>query len=139
LNSAGGTYALTNEDSYNCVRPETSYKCVYQDRGASGGDRIYYNTSTLDKVSQGAYRYQAQDTGASPAGGWMLTYAVMQVKATGARFLFTSTHLDPTNPDVKMAQWHELIAKVNELKGSLPVVSVGDFNTQKNDVRAQEM
>jgi endonuclease/exonuclease/phosphatase family metal-dependent hydrolase len=139
LNSAGGTYALTNEDSYNCVRPETSYKCVYQDRGASGGDRIYYNTSTLDKVSQGAYRYQAQDAGASPAGGWMLTYAVMQVKATGARFLFTSTHLDPTNPDVKMAQWHELIAKVNELKGSLPVVSVGDFNTQKNDVRAQEM
>ena len=139
LNSGGGTYALTNEDSYNCVRPETSYKCVYQDRGASGGDRIYYNTSTLAMVSQGSYRYQAQDAGAMPWGGWELTYAVMRVKATGARFLFTNTHLDPTNQDVKIAQWHELIDKVNEIKGSLPVINVGDYNTQKFDVRIQPM
>jgi hypothetical protein len=38
-----------------------------------------------------------------------------------------------------MAQWHELIKKVNELKGSLPVIDVGDYNTQKFDVRTAEM
>lgn len=128
LNSAGGTYALTNEYSYNCVNPKSSYKCVYQDRGASGGDRIYYNTETLDLVSQGAYQYHASST-----HKYSFTYAVLKVKATGAKFFFASTHLDPPDRYVRMAQWKELIAKINDLHGSLPVVTVGDFNTQKFD------
>src|SRR3954465_13928197 len=32
-----------------------------------------------------------------------------------------------------MAQWKELIAKVDQLKGQLARVTVGDFNTQKFD------
>jgi endonuclease/exonuclease/phosphatase family metal-dependent hydrolase len=128
LNSAGGTYALTNENSYNCVNPKTSYNCVYQDRGASGGDRIYYNTDTLDLVSQGAYQYRAYST-----KRYSFAYAVLQVKATGNRFFFVSTHLDPPDRSVRMAQWQELIAKINDLHGSLPVITVGDFNTQKFD------
>lgn len=133
LNKAGGTYALTNESSYNCVNPRSSYKCVYQYRGASGGDRILYNTATLDLVSQGAYQYKAQNP-TTPTVQYALAYAVLRVKATGAKFLFTSTHLDPPDRSVRLAQWKELITKVNELKGSLPVVNVGDFNTQKFDV-----
>src|SRR3954453_8637277 len=128
LNSAGGSYALTNAYSYNCVNPKTSYKCVYRDRGASGGDRIYYNTSTLDLVSQGAYQYRAASTMRHSLG-----YAVLRVKATGKKFFFVNTHLDPPDRYVRMAQWKELIAKVNALHGSLPVITVGDFNTQKFD------
>jgi len=32
-----------------------------------------------------------------------------------------------------MAQWKELIAKVDQLKGQLARVTVGDFNTRKFD------
>jgi endonuclease/exonuclease/phosphatase family metal-dependent hydrolase len=138
LNKAGGTYALTNENSFNCVNPKTSYKCVYQYRGASGGDRILYNTSTLELVSQGAYTYQHQNT-TTPTVQYALAYAVLRVKATGAKFLFTTTHLDPPDRGIRVAQWHELIDKVNELKGSLPVINVGDYNTQKFDVITQTM
>src|SRR3954447_13347529 len=138
LNSAGGTYALTNENSYNCVNPTTSYKCVYKDQGASGGDRILYNTSTLELVSQGSYQYQHQNP-TTPTVTYALAYAVLRVKSTGAKFLFTTTHLDPPDRTVRVAQWHELIDKVNELKGSLPVINVGDYNTQKFDVICQEM
>jgi endonuclease/exonuclease/phosphatase family metal-dependent hydrolase len=131
LNAAGGHFAVTNETPYNCLNPTTTYKCVPKYRGASGGDRIYYNTTTLDLVSQGSYKYQHQNQ-VVPVNYW-LVYAVFQVKKTGARFLFTNTHLDPPSPEVRLAQWRELMAKVDELKKGLPVVSVGDFNTQKMD------
>jgi endonuclease/exonuclease/phosphatase family metal-dependent hydrolase len=132
LNQAGGSFALTNESSYNCVNPTTSYKCTYAYRGASGGDRIYFDTTKLTMLSQGSYAYPTQNR-TTPSVTYALAYAYFSVKATGARFLFTSTHLDPPDPTVRVAQWHELIAEVNRLKGSLPVVNVGDYNTQKFD------
>ncbi|HYO41250.1 MAG TPA: fibronectin type III domain-containing protein [Nocardioidaceae bacterium] len=128
LNKAGGSYAVANETPYNCVNPGSSYNCVYKYRGASGGNRIYYNTETVDLVSEGSYEYRAQSKIKYP-----LSYAVLQVKKTGDRFFFASVHLEPADRQVRIAQWHELIAKVNALKGSLPVVVVGDFNTQKMD------
>ncbi len=138
LNEAGGTFALTNESSYNCVNPQTSYKCAYAYRGASGGDRIFYDTTKLTMLSQGAYAYPTQNR-TTPSVTYSLAYAYFSVNATGARFLFTSTHLDPPDRTVRVAQWHELIAEVNRLKGSLPVVNVGDYNTQKFDVIDQTM
>lgn len=130
LVAAGGAYAVTNETPYNCVNPVSSYNCSYQYRGASGGDRIYYNTATLSMVSQGAYAYQAQNPD-TPTVTYHLPYAVFQVKKTGDRFLFASTHLDPPNKTVRLAQWKELMDKIDDLRGSLPVVVVGDFNMQK--------
>jgi endonuclease/exonuclease/phosphatase family metal-dependent hydrolase len=138
LNSAGGSFALTNETSYNCVNPKTSRGCTYQYRGASGGDRIYYDTTKLTMLSAGSYTYPTQNP-ATPAVTYALAYAYFSVKATGARFMFTSTHLDPPSRTVRVAQWHELIAEVNQLKGSLPVVNVGDYNTQKMDEIAGTM
>jgi endonuclease/exonuclease/phosphatase family metal-dependent hydrolase len=130
LVEAGGTYAVTNETPYNCVNPVTSYNCTYQYRGASGGDRIYYNTATLSVVSRGAYAYKTQNPD-TPTVTYHLPYAVFRVKSTGDRFLFASTHLDPPNKTVRLAQWHELMDKIDALKGNLPVVVVGDFNMQK--------
>jgi endonuclease/exonuclease/phosphatase family metal-dependent hydrolase len=129
LNSAGGNYRLTNQRAYNCVNSKTSYKCVHKRRRASNSDRILYNANTVEMVSQGAYKYKAQPTGKNPR---YLAWAVLKMKATGSEFLFTTTHLDPLNVTTRKAEWRELIAKVNKLKGSRPVISVGDFNTQKN-------
>jgi endonuclease/exonuclease/phosphatase family metal-dependent hydrolase len=138
LDQAGGGYALTNENSYNCVNPATSFRCAYEYRGASGGDRIYYDTSRLTLLSQGSYAYPTQNP-TTPTVTYALAYAFFSVRSTGARFLFTSTHLDPPDRTVRVAQWHELIAEVNRLKGSLPVINVGDYNTQKFDVITQAM
>jgi endonuclease/exonuclease/phosphatase family metal-dependent hydrolase len=135
LNKAGGSYALTNEYAYNCVRPETSYNCVYQDRGASGNSRIYYNTQTLELVSQGSYAFQASYQNHKDFMAW----AVMRMKATGTEFLFVTTHLCPPDRTVRVQQWNELIDEINLIKGTMPVVVTGDFNVQKFDTIAQTM
>lgn len=128
LNSGGGWYALTNSKSYNCKKARTQYNCKKVDRGASHSDRIYYNKRTISLVSQGAMQYKAQRSGTSPAHlGW----AVLQSLATGSQFLFVTTHLEPKDEGIRAAQWQELIAKVNSIKGALPVVVTGDFNTHK--------
>ena len=35
LNKAGGHFALANANAYNCVNPDTTYKCHVKSRGAS--------------------------------------------------------------------------------------------------------
>ena len=136
LNAAGGHYALTSPYSYNCYRPFSSRKCHYKYRAASGDDRILYNTSTMKLVYKGSYRYRHQVRNSTAR--WM-TWAVLRVRATGKTFLFTSTHLDPYSKSVRVAQWHELIRKVNHLKGSRPVIAVGDYNTSKFSTWARTM
>jgi len=130
LNKRGGSYALTNEWANNCVRAFTSSSCEYQYRGASGDNRILYNTETVRMVSEGSYQFASQVTG----GKRSMAYAVLEMKATGARFLFTDTHLEVAGSTIREQQWGELIAKVKELRGSLPVINVGDYNVQKFDV-----
>ena len=139
LRGAGGNYVLTNEASYNCVNSKSSYKCVHRYRGASGGDKIYYNASTLSMISQGSYTYAHQNPATRATVQYAMAYATLRVRATGKRFLFVTTHLDPPNRTVRVQQWNELITKVNSLKRGLPVVVVGDFNTQKFDVITKTM
>jgi endonuclease/exonuclease/phosphatase family metal-dependent hydrolase len=137
LVEAGGHYRLTNHNSYNCANARSTYHCRPRYRGASGGDRILYNTSTLRLVRQGSYKYHAGRSGSSNRE--FMAWAILQSRATGRKFLFTGTHLSPNDRTVRVKQWNELIAKINRLKGSLPVVAVGDFNTQKFDNIAKKM
>jgi endonuclease/exonuclease/phosphatase family metal-dependent hydrolase len=137
LTEAGGHYRLTNHNSYNCRNPRSSYHCQAHYRGASGGDRILYKTSTLALVRAGSYRYHAGASGSNNRE--YLAWAVFRIKANGRQFLFTGTHLSPTSRSVRLKQWKELIGKINQLRGSLPVVAVGDFNTQKFDSIAKTM
>ena len=53
------------------------------------------------------------------------------VKATGKSFFFSTTHLDPYSVPARLSRWNEIISMTTALKGSLPVVSTGDFNTSK--------
>ncbi len=128
LAAADGYYALTNAKSYNCKKARTAYKCKPKYRGSSHSDRIFYNKRTLSLVSQGAMKYKAQKSKTSPAHmGW----AVLSSLATGSQFLFVTTHLEPKVESIRGAQWDELITKVNSIRGNLPVVVTGDFNTHK--------
>ena len=128
LNHDGGHWAVTNQSPYNCVRANSSQRCDYQYRGASGDNRIVYNTDTMLLVRQGSYLYQSQTPGKNPR---YLAWAVLQSRASGQQFLFTDTHLDPYTVSVRAAEWSEMVAQINSLKGSLPVISVGDLNTSK--------
>jgi endonuclease/exonuclease/phosphatase family metal-dependent hydrolase len=136
LNRAGGAYRLANQKSYNCVNATTSYKCHHKYRGASNSDRILYNTQTVQLVHQGSVKYKAQSPRSTNPR--YLAWAVLRMRATGSEFLFTTTHLDPTDLSTRKAEWRELITKVKQLKGSRPVISVGDFNTQKNNTWAKQ-
>jgi len=128
MNAAGGSYAVTAPYPYNSRNGWSNHKCVFKNRAASAGDRIIYNTETLGLLAKGAYKYPKQDP---RIGVGMLAWAKLRWRATGQDFLFVTTHLDPTNRTVREAQWSSLISKVNSIKGSLPVVVTGDFNTQK--------
>jgi exonuclease III len=58
---------------------------------------------------------------------------LFETKATGARFLFFSTHLTTGDAGVRRAQWWEMITRINQLRNTydVPVIAVGDFNTHK--------
>ena len=128
LNVAGGHYALTNEHAYNCVKPASTYKCVYRNQGASQDNRILYNTATVTMLSQGSVKYRTQTAGKNAR---YFEWAKFKVKATGKRFFFSNTHLDPYSAATRRGEWDEVIANTNRLHGSLPVISVGDYNTSK--------
>lgn len=136
LNRAGGRYALTSNAAANCLNPVSTYRCRYRNRGASGSERILYNTRTTTLVRRGFVKYAHQSASHRGMG---LAWAVLRSRANGHRFLFTSTHLDPPNRSVRVAQWRQLISAVKRLRRGLPVVSVGDFNTQKFDPMTRTM
>ncbi len=130
LSAKGGHYALTNTYAYNCVNSWSSANCVYQYRGASQDNRIFYNTDTVTLVKQGSVKFRAQTAGKNTR---YLAWAVFRMKATGKQFFFSNTHLDPYTVSVRKAQWDEVIANTKRLAGTLPVVAVGDYNTSKWD------
>jgi endonuclease/exonuclease/phosphatase family metal-dependent hydrolase len=128
LNRAGGAYQVSSVYPYNCYKPFSSRNCHYRNRAASGDNRILYNTRTMLLLSKGAYKYPHQVKNSTAR---YLAWAVFQVKGTGQQMLFTTTHLDPYSKSVRIAQWRDMIARVNALKGSRPVVVTGDLNTTK--------
>jgi endonuclease/exonuclease/phosphatase family metal-dependent hydrolase len=130
LNHRGGHYALTSRFAYNCVNPDTSRNCRHRNRAASRDNRILYNVQTLQLLYRGAVRYHFQTRGTNPR---FLAWAIFRSRSTGKRFFFADTHLDPYNVQIRTAQWRGVIRNVNRLKGSLPVVVVGDFNSSKFD------
>lgn len=129
LNANGAHYALTNTAAANCVREWTSYNCDYQYQGASRDMRIIYNQDTLRMLSQGSYEYKAQSGYANDSR--FLAYATFEVKATGQQFFFGTTHLATKSGSLQKDQTQELIAKVDQLHGTLPVIVTGDFQRSK--------
>ena len=136
LNRAGGHYALANAAGYNCVNPDTKYNCRYRARGATQSERILYDTRKVTMLYANGMQYSRQGAGHT---GLYLAWAWFRSNTNGHKFLFTTTHLDPAHPDIRRAQWKQAIAKVKSIRGGYPVVSVGDYNTQKYDPMTKEM
>jgi endonuclease/exonuclease/phosphatase family metal-dependent hydrolase len=130
LRTAGGNWKITNDNPYNCYKAWSSQNCKYTYRAASQDNRILYNADTVAMVSNGSYLYPHQVAGKNAR---YLAWAKFRVLATGDRFLFTTTHLDPYSDTVRAQQWRDMIGKVNAVKGALPVIATGDFNTSKWD------
>ncbi len=128
LNRAGGAYQVSSVYPYNCVKAWTSRSCHYRNRAASGDNRILYNTRTMLLLHKGAYKYPHQVRNSTAR---YLGWAVFRVRATGHEVLVVTTHLDPYSKSVRVAQWHDLIRKVNALRHGRPVVVTGDFNSTK--------
>jgi endonuclease/exonuclease/phosphatase family metal-dependent hydrolase len=136
LNKAGGHYALTAAAGFNCVNSLTAYHCKKMDRDASNADRILYNTQKLTMVGHNSMAYSHRTArNAHP----FLTWARFRVRSNGHEFRLFDTHLDPRNRAVRKAQWQQMIKQINHLKRGRPVISVGDFNTQKFDPMAASM
>lgn len=129
LNAAGGSFRLTSPYAFNCLKPSTQFRCETRNRGASHAERILYNTRTVALVSRGGLKYRAQTGSTSPN---YLAWAVLRTISSGQEFLFTTTHLAPKDEGVRAAQWAQMIAFINKIKGSRPVISTGDFNTHKH-------
>jgi endonuclease/exonuclease/phosphatase family metal-dependent hydrolase len=134
LNRSGGHYAVTNRYAYNCLRATSSQHCRYRKRGAAQDNRILYNTRTVSLVHQGSVRYRHRTPGKNPR---FMAWAVLRSKATGKRFLFTDTHLDPYRVSARKGEWSEMMTWISRHKRSLPVIAVGDFNTSKFDTWAR--
>ena len=61
------------------------------------------------------------------------TWAVFRDKKTGARFLYTNTHLDHKSDSARQHQMEVIKSKMVELRstyGSMPMMLTGDFNVQ---------
>lgn len=136
LNERGGNYALANSWSYNCQRSTSSKNCTYVDRGSALSNRILYDTDTLSLVSQGSLKYTAQSAGKYDR---YLEWAVLKTRSTGREFLFTNTHLDPYSTTNRAAQWKQAVDKTVQLRGTRPVVAVGDYNSTKYSAWSQKM
>lgn len=64
-------------------------------------------------------------------------YAAVDAIVDGVRYRFVNTHLESFNQDVRVAQTHELIKRLSE--ETLPIILLGDFNTQAPNGMAYEI
>ena len=127
----GGDYAAANSKGYNCVRSHTPSKCDYKDQGASQGTRIIYNSSTVKLLDEGSRKL----TSAAGAGDRYVVWARFQQRNSGEKFLFVNTHLEHRKGssyyELRKTQTKQVLATVAQHRGSLPVILVGDWNSDK--------
>ena len=130
LRSGGTPYEITNPYRNNCVNSETPSGCRYQDRGASKGTRVFFNTDTVKLISQGSKKLP-QCSGCNER---YVSWAVMEKKSSGQRFFFADTHIEYGSSyySLRKAQTEAMMAEVDKRwPGGLPAFVVGDFNSTR--------
>ncbi|MFT4294800.1 MAG: endonuclease/exonuclease/phosphatase family protein [Micropruina sp.] len=131
LSTLGSPYRAANSNGYNCERVTTPSKCVYKDQGASQGTRIIYNSSTVTLLAQGSRKL----TSASGAGDRYVAWARFQQRSSGKKFLFVNAHLEHRKSDyyyeLRKTQTRQVLDTLKQHRDSLPVVMVGDWNSDK--------
>ncbi len=112
------------------------YRITDARRGASLAVRIIYNSDRVELLEKGS---TFLPKGKSKRAA---TWAIFRQRATGERFFFLSTHLEPTNDkkgsnkyyNVRRRQANAVVDIIRRNNpDDLPVIAVGDFNSTKWD------
>jgi endonuclease/exonuclease/phosphatase family metal-dependent hydrolase len=136
-NTLGDPWTLTNANRNNCVKSTTPSNCVYKDQGASQDTKIIFNDDRVELLDQGSKRLPFVDASDNPR---YVAWAQFRQRSTGNRFMFATTHLEPTKDkagstafyDLRRTQTQVGIAAVNDNNPDhLPVVFDGDFNSSR--------
>jgi endonuclease/exonuclease/phosphatase family metal-dependent hydrolase len=130
LRSGGTPYEITNAFRNNCVKSTTPNSCKYQDRGASKGTRIFFNTTTVQLVSQGSKKLP-QCSGCNER---YVAWAVLEQKSSGHRFFFAETQIEYGSSyyDLRKSQTKAMMAEIAKRNADhLPAFVVGDFNSTR--------
>ncbi|WP_208740099.1 endonuclease/exonuclease/phosphatase family protein [Arthrobacter agilis] len=133
VNDVGPEYALTNDIRNNCRNPTTPAGCDYEERGASKGTRIIYNTETIEYLRGGAERLPF--IGPTDNERYFV-WGIFRQIASGREFFFGNTHLEPRSGsayfDLRREQASMIVDIVQrENQGDLPAILVGDFNSHR--------
>ncbi|SER32916.1 endonuclease/exonuclease/phosphatase family protein [Microlunatus flavus] len=136
-NRLGGTWTLTNANRNNCVKSTTPSNCVYKDQGASQDTKIIFDSARVAMLDQGSKQLPFVDPDDNAR---YVAWAQFRQLSTGNRFMFASTHLEPTKDkagstafyDLRRTQTEVALAAVQEHNPEhLPVVFVGDLNSSR--------
>ena len=130
LRSGGTPYEVTNPFRNNCVNSTTPSGCRYQDRGASQGTRVFFNTNTVKLISEGSKKLPQ----CSGCNSRYVSWAVMEKKSSGQKFFFADTHIEYGSSyyNLRKAQTESMMAEVDKRRPSgMPAFVVGDFNSTR--------
>ncbi|MGH3457740.1 fibronectin type III domain-containing protein [Aeromicrobium sp.] len=130
LRSGGTPYEVTNPHRNNCVNSTTPNSCRYQDRGASKGTKIFFNSATVKLVSQGSKKLP-QCSGCNER---YVAWAILEQKSTGQEFFFAETHIEYGSSyySLRKAQTEAMMAEVERRRPSrMPAFVVGDLNSTR--------
>ncbi len=106
---------------------------------------MMYNKKTLKLITNELIGYSCNYWGCIQRMRYV-SMALFEIKATGERFVFISTHLDAEHSDEKgdqmrMTQSTELANAINHYKATYgcPVISTGDYNSGFSDPPIQNL
>jgi endonuclease/exonuclease/phosphatase family metal-dependent hydrolase len=127
----------TEPDQHNYLKENlTAYEAygVGREDGKSNGEHntLFYRKDRFTAHDQGTFWLsQTPDT---PGKGWDAAYTriaswvVLEDKISGIRFFYINTHIEWNGAEAQKQSIPLLMNKINELRGSMPVILTGDFN-----------
>ena len=130
-----GTQEDTNEHSNFFIENLKTYSFY---KGDGQDNYIYWKKDKFNLIEKGYYYLSDTPEKKSKYDGSnqyrTMTYVVLEVKETGKKFLFVSTHLDyRAEEKVRVKQIDVLASLVEKLnKDNLPLIILGDFNTTES-------
>lgn len=137
---------LPDYDFVNADVPEVQYLEKTESLGKKDWmcTTMMYNTKTLKLIKNELIGYSVNYWGCIQRMRYA-SMAVFEIKATGERFTFFSTHLDAER-DAKgqqnrLTQTTELVEVINRYKNTYgyPVIGTGDFNSNYSDPPIQNV
>ncbi len=132
--AGGQEFTATMLDDLENLLPEYRWVGAGRDDGGRAGEftPIFYRTNRVKLRESGTF-WLAPDEKV-PGLGWnarcrrTATWARVEMRETGQRFCFISTHFDHLGKEARIESARLLIRRTPELAGGLRVIVAGDLN-----------